>query len=391
MLFRGFDEDDGFPWALSFSPDGRFLVGGALESDGQVRVWETEGWRLVHTLQPPERPETLRDNFGQSLSFGVFEPDHSAVLTATLVYEDEAWQSRTDVLGRWVVRRWPLAGGKPELVGQVAGAAIPFLAVDSVHRLLAVATTDAVQVHGLDTLGREPPRVIGRYDGAGLAWGAGLAFDPAATRLAVCDAEGVLRVWPLDPDGASPEREIASEVLAEAGFDMTFSPDGSRLALSTGGRLWDLQGPAFAEPMRLTLKASRRIWGVAFTPDGRWVATSAFKQHPGQLALWPLSDRYPRLLGVAEGTPQNVFRFHPDGSRLFTVVHARDGLETLLEWPLTGGAGVSPTVLLRGQELSLSRIEIDRLSYRQNHRIRLVRRGVLLVETRGEPAELVEH
>jgi len=175
-----------------------------------------------------------------------------------------------------------------------------------------------------------------------------LAFDPAGDRLAACDVGGALRMWPLDCDNKRPEREL--ETPGRSG-DMTFSPDGSRFAhgSGSGGWLWDLRGPAFAEPLHLGIEETY-VWSVAFTPDGRWLATASGGLQNYRLALWPTSDRYPSVLGnVAEP----VF-FHPDGTRVFTTIEDEDGAR-LLSWPLSGGAGLEPTLHFHGSGIAVDR------------------------------------
>jgi WD40 repeat protein len=86
---------------------------------------------------------------------------------------------------------------------------------------------------------------------------------------------------------------------------------------------------------------------VAFTPGGRWLATLALGNQPYRLALWPLSDRYPRVLRSSQGDIKGLVRFHPDGSRLFTTVYGEDGSGALLSWSLAGDAGLEPTLLFR--------------------------------------------
>jgi WD40 repeat protein len=65
------------------------------------------------------------------------------------------------------------------------------------------------------------------------------------------------------------------------------------------------------------------------------------------------------VLRFADGALRPMLRFHPDGSRLFLVVAEEDGFESLLAWPLTEEGGREPEVLLRGVDLSLSRIAVD--------------------------------
>ncbi len=60
-----------------------------------------------------------------------------------------------------------------------------------------------------------------------------------------------------------------------------------------------------------------------------------------QLALWPLTDRYCRILGALEGGVA-LMAFTPDGSKLVTLGHSSG---KVLSWDLSAGAGLDPTIL----------------------------------------------
>ena len=342
VTLQGFDEDRGFVSDLHFSPDGRYLVGGANTSRGEVRVWDTEVWKLERILQSPEPPESLVGPGGWGIAFGQVEPEMLSVLTVTYRYEGGEYEDP----GHWLLRRWPLDGGPSEFVGEVAGNQGPIAFPVLPRGLLATGFEKDLYLHRLDALGREPPRVIGRHaERLGLR----LAFDPTGGRLAASDQGGTLLVWPLDGDGRRPERKLET---AGRWSGMTFSPDGSRLAhgSGTGGWLWNLRGPAFGEPLHLGVEETI-MWEVAFTPDGRWLATTSGGLQHYRLALWPMSDRYPRVLrNVAEP----VF-FHPDGSRVFTTIEDENGAQ-LLSWPLSGGAGRGPTFHFQGSGIAVDRL-----------------------------------
>ena len=47
--------------SLQFSGDGRLLVASGLATGGEVRVWETADWKLLHSVHSPERLLQLRD------------------------------------------------------------------------------------------------------------------------------------------------------------------------------------------------------------------------------------------------------------------------------------------------------------------------------------------
>jgi WD40 repeat protein len=111
--------------------------------------------------------------------------------------------------------------------------------------------------------------------------------------------------------------------------------------------VWSLRGPPSADPLRLGVAETFMREG-AFTPDSGWLATAADCDKGYQLALWPMSDVYPRVLRSEEGPVEGrSLRFHPDGSRLLAVIQTEDG-GNAVSWPLQGGAGREPTVHVRG-------------------------------------------
>jgi WD40 repeat protein len=328
---------------LSFSPDGRLLIGGSMMAVGEVQVWDIEARQLVRTLQSPEPLETLVAAEGVPISWGLIEPDLTTVLTVNFQYASA--DDQYPEFGHWLLRRWPLDGSPSQQVGKVPGTWAPFLALHLSRGLLATGIDEEIHLHRLENLGREPTRIVGRH----ARYVQCLTFDSTGGRLAASDTGGTVRVWPLGWSELRAEHEFTAP-----GFPggVAFSPDGSRLAVASresAGWLWDLRGPASAAPLRFGAEATN-MTGVAFTPDGRWLATIAVGAHPYRLALWPLGDHFPRVLPNASAGTLLVFSyypFHPDGSRIFTVVHEEDGGSALMSWPLTGGAGREPTVLFR--------------------------------------------
>ena len=202
MTLQAFDTNQGIPFSPSFSPDGTLLVSDAHNAGGEIRVWETEGWQLERILKPPEPEELLVTADDFSLQSGVAGADQDSILTTVFRF-DGAEELFPDIsAGHWVVRRWPLADGPSELIGEVRATETPGSALDPLRGLLIAGIGKELHLHNLERLGKAPPQVIGRH--ASFFEYDGLALDPTGERVAACDGEGTLRVWPLDGDGTKP-------------------------------------------------------------------------------------------------------------------------------------------------------------------------------------------
>jgi len=110
--------------------------------------------------------------------------------------------------------------------------------------------------------------------GTGAAWGP--SFSPDSSRLAVMwPEEGIVRILAV-ADGR-PLLEVPLPAGPESGpHETTFSPDGTRVAVTS-------EYPALARVLDATTGAplvalDGHAWGVndvAWSPDGRWVATAS--------------------------------------------------------------------------------------------------------------------
>ncbi|MDQ4091941.1 MAG: hypothetical protein M3143_00500, partial [Actinomycetota bacterium] len=120
---------------------------------------------------------------------------------------------------------------------------------------------------------------------------------------------------------------------AEPVTGVAFSPDGRILATSPV-ILWDLSDRS--RPRRLDLPLTGHtdvVDSVAFSPDGRTLATGS---RDSSVILWDLTDRnQPRRLGQALTGPGWVTSvvFSPDGRTLATT----SGDRTAILWDLTDG------------------------------------------------------
>jgi WD40 repeat protein len=211
---------------------------------------------------------------------------------------------------------------------------------DASLRVIPVGAGSSVELHRLDTLGTQEGRIIARHPQPFSAPHFP-AFDPSGRLLALADSGGNLCLWPLDGDGQNPERCIEGPSMT---WQLAFSPGGSLLAQAagtTGGRLWDLRGPAGSAPLQLG-RPGPQMNAVAFSPDGRWLASTTTAGGL-EVALWPMTHRYPRVLSTPKGGVGDLV-FSVDGARLFGQ-GAIDG--NLWAWDLEAGAGAEPAMVFQ--------------------------------------------
>ncbi|WP_187414569.1 WD40 repeat domain-containing protein [Nonomuraea sp. PA05] len=302
---------------ILFSPDGRIL---ATTADNDVILWDVARHTRVTTLSGhTEAVRTL-----------AFSPDGRILATAS--------EDSTVIL--WDI---PRSARVATLTGHTDDGAYA-VAFSPDGAILAVGTGDTTAVlwdvptrTRLTTFTHHKPGQV-----------MALAFSPDGRTLATAgDDNTAVLLWDTH------HRVLRGRLsgLRTAVYTMAFSPRTSMLA--AGGEdgsilLWDPSQPVVAEHPKM-------VSAVAFSPDGRTVATAS----GNQTTLWNTADRGLRAVLTDGEVFTNAVAFSPDGRTLATVTQpfpcCPDGAagNTLTLWNLDTG---TPTRLTghTGQVLNVA-------------------------------------
>jgi WD40 repeat protein/transcriptional regulator with XRE-family HTH domain len=284
--------------SVAFSQDGNRLALGS--SNTTWGLWD------ISTGQ------NLRTGFG-----------HSSILSH--VTFDSAGKRLATTSEDGTAKVWDAATGREllTLAGHTSG--IESVAFSPDGRRLATAGRDTtVKVWDISPLGGgEWFNLTGHSQ---RIWG--LAYSPDGTRIATGSRDKTVKLW---------EAKTGEELFTLSGFTfeasrVAFSPNGTQLLVNRGiqnefdATLWDLA----TRNVLLTFPHNALVFGVAFSPDGKYIGTSTFD---GAAKIWDAETG--NLIHDLSGNTNTIQRvaFNPDGTRFATA--SEDG--TAKVWDVVTG------------------------------------------------------
>ena len=267
---------------LSFSRDSRYV--GALNREGGVAIINLETRKMVHELEVSSSDERY--------------PRYVVALTDDLTALAEALPE-----GGVKIRR---LGKENDFMTFASGSSRVdrlALAPDS-STIVTVGLRDDLAWWDLQDTSDPIMRISARR----------AVFSADGGTLATVTRDGYSIIW----DTATRKERMRIEHGGQSfGSSVAVSPDGTILALTYGiddfenaVSLWDV---TTGEHLGTLPGHKQAIWSVAFSPDGRTLASSSAD---GSLRLWNVASRR-ELMSIAEGGSSLAhLRFSPDGAFL---------------------------------------------------------------------------
>ncbi len=340
--------------SVDFSPDGRWLALGHMGPEGPVELWSRLGGDPVTITgdqggfftPDPQRLVTTGAGDDHLSVWSVPSADRLGEIEGFPFRQDGTSDDLPDPRELWnVLRLWRLVPEPNEPAGwsfdlrvldvlrRLPGERYPPAALSSDGSQLLYAEGGALWLASV-TRPHEAPTLVGSCGTV-----EHVAVQPGGDRAATIDADGTIRLWAALTRPPELIRRWPGGGDRVACHDLVVDPTGTMVVSvrdDDTAILHSVDDPPGADPMLLSPGTFRMI-KAAFDPNGRWLATAAFRGS----CLWPVArQRYPYILRGHTGRIEGL-EFSPDGSWLGSI--SIDG--TVRQWPLHHASGVEPRIL----------------------------------------------
>ena len=300
-------------FSVAFSPDGKNLISG--HDNGFICLWETatgKGSNYLYNIWGEEGSVRIRNHIGEIRGLA-FSPDGKTFACLCKGESDAVhlWETAT---GKYIQRLF-LTGGEENSIESIT--------YSPDGRTLAIGL-GAGEICLLDT----KTEALSQYFDMQHRWGVlSLAFNPEGALLASCGEDSTVRLWDVKTRKLLRTFIGHKSGISNGVFSVAFSPDGKTVASSSkeSVRLWNTQG----EKQLRSVITHTAILGAVFSPDGKTLASG---NEDNTVRLW--DARSGKLLTTLIGHKGEVSHvaFSPDGKTLASM-----GDDTVRLWDTRTG------------------------------------------------------